>query len=115
VVFNVLQHCIQHLQPLGGYYCFKNKNWMSNLTLLMFLVCFFNTFTIVVDILLFLVNILILFLFLIFHHPWCYPNVFLLLTKAIYVIPKSKHFIDLNFDWKCLDLGMFIRLGWNLA
>jgi hypothetical protein len=60
-------------------------------------VCFFNTLAIVFVILLFLVKILILFLFLIFHHPWCYPNVFLLLTKAIYVIPKSKHLIDLNF------------------
>jgi hypothetical protein len=78
-------------------------------------VCFFNTFAIVVVILLFLVNIFILFLFLIFHHPSCYPNVFLLLTKAIYVIPKSKHLIDLNFDYECLDLGMLVKLGWNLA
>jgi hypothetical protein len=81
----------------------------------MLLVCFFNTFAIVVVTLLFLGNIFILFLFLIFHHPWCYPNVLLLLTKAIYVIPISKHIIDLNLDYECLDLGMFFRLGWNLA
>jgi hypothetical protein len=64
----------------------------------MLLVRFFNALAIVVVILLFLVKIFILFLFLIFHHPWCYPNVFLLLTKAISVIPKSKHLIDLHFD-----------------
>jgi hypothetical protein len=41
--------------------------------------------------------------------------VFLLLTKATYVIPKSKYLIDLNFDEKYLDLGTFVTLGWILA
>jgi hypothetical protein len=52
----------------------------------MFSMCFFNTFVIVVIILLFIVDVYGFLFFVIL--PWCWLGVFLAVNQA-YVIPKS--------------------------
>jgi hypothetical protein len=58
VLFNVLWHCIQDLQPSTSWYLLflEKKISMSDLTPLIFLLCFFTPFILFLGILLFFVN-----------------------------------------------------------
>ncbi len=69
-------------QPFAGPPLPKKKFFMLNLVPLVFLICLFDTHVkLFVVLLSFLIENFIYLLFVIFHHPWCCLNVFLLLKK----------------------------------
>ncbi len=79
VSFNIVSNTF-NLQPLGASYCSKKKKIMYNLPPWMFLMCFFDTLVIACYFVVYYWHSL-LFVIPIFHHPWHYSDVLLLLTK----------------------------------